>query len=285
MEDDDEWDEEDYEECDDWEDDDYRSEDVFSNHIAFDKCMNQVDWSDKSLLGLEIETFIAVDNDSVEDVVLSVLKPNILAEYDGSLHYRKGVEFVFVPIPFNQINDDCTIKSWAEQLTAKGGYGWETKRLDSGNDYGMHISVNAGAMSELHVGKFCHFIHTNRKLCTKIGGRSGRPINSWADFLDENSENYDKSSIEFWSRTSGKYLAAARRSNTRIETRFCRSSLHWPRIKRNCEFIDAIRNFTEVAGVDDLKAQKFIEFVSDKEAYPLLNAFMVLRDARPADSY
>jgi hypothetical protein len=271
--DEDEWDEEEYEEND-WEDDDYGSEDVISNHRAFDECMNRVDWSDKSLLGLEIETFIDVDENDVEDVVLSVIKPNISAEYDGSLHYRKGVEFIFVPIPFDRIDDDCIIKSWAEQLTAKGGYGWETKRLDRGNDYGMHISVNAGAMSQLHVGKFCHFIHTNRKLCTKIGGRSGRPIESWANFLDGSGYNSEKSSIEFWDRLSGKYLAAAKRSNTRIETRFCRSSLHWPRIKRNCEFIDAIRNFTEVASVDDLDAQKFIQFVSDKETYPLLNAFI-----------
>lgn len=265
--DEDEFDDYDYDEdcCDyDDDDDDYEDDAVVRRYHAVNRntIYKNVNWKDPSLLGLEIETYIK--SGDVDETVMSLLKDtdDIIAEEDGSIDRNRGVEFIFKPVPFSDITEDSFIGKWAKSLQSKSGVSW-----NAGRNYGMHISMNVGAMTELHIGKICHFINTNTNLAIKLAGRNSE---SWAAY-----QNYSK--VTQWKYETDKYMATSRRSQKRLEVRIFRGSLNWERIRRNCEFLDAVRRFTKICGVNDLTQDKFIEFIQyndNKKSYRLLNKFI-----------
>lgn len=208
--------------------------------------LKNVDFTDMNLLGLEIETYIPYyDTEKNEIITEACASRKILAERDGSLHAQYGVEFVFLPIPLSEIVEDSFIHQWSKVLRKKACKGW-----DAGTGYGMHISINAKSMTDLHCGKFCYFINTNEALCSEI---AGRPSSMWQQYKDFKIPRYKN--------TTQKYLAAARRSKDRIEVRIFRSSLNWERIRRNCEFVHSLIYFTKDASASDLNMSNYLSFM------------------------
>lgn len=222
-----------------------------------DDLMRDVDMDDPSILGIELETYIP-DRDEI--IPLLRKYGAFYAEDDASLDRYSGVEFIFAPIPFNEINESHWIASWLKALDRHADV-W------SRSDYGMHISINAGAMSKLHIGKFCHFIHNNHELCRQIAGRNAP---SWAAYKPLTISKYREYTLE-------KYYAAAIRSSTRIEVRIFKSTTKWERFRRNCEFIDAIRIFTENHSIKQLDVNHFVSYINqpkNRKVYRFLRKFL-----------
>jgi hypothetical protein len=129
----------------------------------------------------------------------------------------------------------------------------------------MHVSINAAKMSELHCAKFIRMVNDNRAECERIAGRSET---SWAKYTPASKLANDR-------KENGKYLAAARRSRSRIEVRIFRASLNKTRILRNCEFVDALRVFTESVSFRSLNFDTFRAWLSlpEQSGYPALRKF------------
>lgn len=216
--------------------------------------MKGVDFSNPGLIGLEIETLVNENN--FTQTIKNVKKCGpILAEEDGSLDYEFGVEFVFAPTTLDKIVEGEWIHK-AISILKHNAIGW-----GAGKGYGMHISINASVMSKLHVARFCHFINSHKSLCTKIAGRKG---DSWAPYEPARYlKDYD-----------GRSRCAAYRDKNRIEVRIFRSSLNWKRIRRNCEFVDSVREFTKITGVRNCTPKKYLKFLEGKGEYGLIREFV-----------
>ena len=77
-------------------------------------------------------------------------------------------------------------------------------------------------------------------------------------------------------QVSGRDKTAVRGSKFEV----FRASLNWDRFIRNCEFVDAIRVYTQFSGMSDiaLSAESFkgwLAQTANRKAYPLLAKFML----------
>lgn len=221
-----------------------------------------IDWDRPDLLGVEIETYCQ-DPEDDRDAALAV--GECLGEKDSSLDDKHGVEFIFRATTLDDIHAaqadgsraGSGILAVARVLKRRGAIAW-----DAGSGYGMHVSINAGAMTELHCAKFCRFINDNRPECETIAGRTE---NRWA--------HYTPNSIVGTTKDRTKYVAAARRDDDRIEVRIFRSSLNPERIVRNCEFVDSVRVFTESASYGQLTFDRYRDWL----AMPSQSRYAALR--------
>lgn len=209
-----------------------------------------VNFKDPRLLGLELETYINGNATEVEKVALGALKLGVQVEHDSSLDYFHGAEFIFRPVPLNEIVLGNYIHRVTSYLQDKNVIAW-----NAGNNYGMHITVNAHRMTNLHLSKFCAFLNESKELCEIV---AGRPENRWAQYI--------KTPLKHAGRDN-KYLAASIRSRDRCEVRIFRASLYFPRIRRNCEFVDSIREFTKQASIRDLSIKNYLSFLEQPSCY------------------
>lgn len=252
-----------------WEDGEYRSEPEPESTIPDyhdgdrDDLNDGVDWTRPDLLGVELETYCQCPEDD-RDAALIV--GDCLGEKDSSLDDAHGVEFIFRATTMAEIHAAALsptlaggsgILAVANVLKRRGAIAW-----DAGTGYGMHVSINAGAMTELHCAKFCRFINDNRQWCEAIAGRTE---NRWA--------RYQPNSLVATTKNREKYVAAARRDDDRIEVRIFRASLNADRIVRNCEFVDSIRVFTESASYGQLTFERYREWL----AMPSQSRYAALR--------
>lgn len=211
-----------------------------------------INWKDSNLFGIEIETYI--NGDMTQVIKEACVSRKVLPERDSSLDSNRGVEFIFCPTNYHElIKEGSFLHNWCKVMQKYKCQGW-TAPVGNGS-YGMHVSINAGAMSELHIGKFCHFIHGSSILCEKISGRSA---NRYARF--------EHSKLTHFRQNTDKYLAA-RRDAKRIEVRCFKSTLSWERIVRNCEFVHAVLVFTKEASVRRLNVENFLVFLDEERNY------------------
>lgn len=230
------------------------------------------------VLGIELETYQS--SISVAADAFSSLREDWNDEFkyerDGSLDDKYGVEIAARPFTLAEVRSESG-SPWFKLLEwsrANGGKAW-----DAGKGYGMHVSLNAAAMSGCHRARIVRFVNDNADLCTQIAGRAP---NDWAKFrkCGKLSEEAKESPT--------KYQAATNRG-TRIEVRIFRASLNWTRFVRNCEFVDAIRVYTLTCGITDraLSATAFLGWLStrsngNRKSYPLLYDFFFPRAALTA---
>ena len=211
-----------------------------------------IDWARPDLIGVELETYCQYPE---EDRAAALDVGDCLGEKDSSLDKTHGVEFVFRATTLAQIHASAEhtklqggsgILAVASVLKRRGAIAW-----DAGDGYGMHISINAGALTELHCAKFCRFVNDNQVDCEMIAGRKE---NRWA--------RYSANTIVGTTKDRSKYVAAARRDDNRIEVRIFRASLNPDRIVRNCEFVDSVRVFTESASYGQLTFDRYREWLA-----------------------
>lgn len=246
-----------YDDDDEYDDDDDHLYGISDYHENRDRITDGVDWDDNRILGLEIETYV----ENLDCIPDSLKLCKVVAERDGSLDHHHGVEFIFAPATLDQLTPTCDIAKWAEYHRKNKTKGW-----NAGTGYGMHISINAKGLSDLHVGKILHFVNGNRTFCERIAGRAQN--DSYFEY-GCNSLAVDSKSLDY------KYRAAAKRSKTRIEIRIFRSSLNFARIRRNFEFVDAIREFTRLNSYKNLNPQKFLQFINQPRNHKI---YRVLRE-------
>lgn len=222
-----------------------------------------VDFDDPGLLGLEIETYVS--DDVARNVHNAINGLPILAEHDSSLSYENGVEFVFQPITLDKLTEDSFVGKWAKSLR-----GCSSKGFTAGPNYGMHINVNIGPWTKLHVGKFCHCMNSRdlRSLHERVAGRA-----------ENHYFRYNNGRIKDFKHETDKYLAAANRDNRRVEVRIFRSALNWDRIRRNCEYVDSFARFSKVVSMKDLNKENYFKFLNlpeNKKRYQELRIFLGL---------
>lgn len=187
-------------------------------------------------------------------------------ERDGSLDGRYGVELASIPYTLDEIRNTASGCVWPKLLKwskENGGTAW-----DAGPNYGMHISLNKRMLTPIHTAKIVRFFASQKELCEKIAGRSE---SSYAKFTAKRRLPQER--IE-----DSKYLAAAIRGD-RIEVRIFRASLNWTRFVRNCEFVDAVRMFTQFCSIRKITEKEFIDWLStpsNRAYYPLLYKFLVV---------
>lgn len=222
-----------------------------------------VDMNDPTLLGLEIETLFPEDED-MDAIALHATnygKLPVIPEEDGSLD-DEGVEFIFKPISFKDLVDNCYIHECVSRLSAKNVLGH-----DAGTGYGLHISINAKPMANLHVGRFCMFFHNNKTFVEKIARRRDHYFYRYNNHL----------TVDGFEEETDKYLAATRRSKNRVEVRVFRSTLSWPTIQASCQFVHSVRIFSENCGVDALRSANYLEWLSTQSGYDVLNNYLSKR--------
>lgn len=219
----------------------------------------------KDILGIELETY-QTDLEGCKNFCERNLVSNGWKyERDGSLDEEYGVEIVAIPYTLREIKDANSL--WRKTLNhfrRIGATAW-----DAGEGYGMHISLNGDVMTSLHRAKVVRFINDNKDLSEKIGRR---PEN-----IDYFRFKKDKISISHHD-DDDKYCAATNRES-RIEIRIFRSTLNENSFIRNCEFVDAVRVYTENCGINsyELSEEAFLLWLAlpdNRTTYPSLADFL-----------
>jgi len=137
----------------------------------------------------------------------------------------------------------------------------------SGNNYGMHVSVNRAALDRNHSARLVVFINRNPGLCCAVGRRENP---RYANFFP--SIDWDEATWE----TTDKYRAISQRSSRRLEVRFFRTTIDPNQFRINMEFVDSMVEFTRaILQVDKLTDEEYITWMeSKKESYPKLHNFL-----------
>lgn len=190
------------------------------------------------VFGVELEILCKSDKkDSVKTVCNLARKHGLLAEHDGSLNRDYGVEIVGPPFPmedYSKTDDKGEFNGvWATFLKSILGYanGWK-----AGTGYGMHISINATALTEAQKGKFNYFINSSRALCETI---AGRPESSYAKFMNRSLAKHARANGDKY-QAAGMTPKSSSARNERIEVRIFRSTILYERMLRNVQFCDSV---------------------------------------------
>ena len=209
--------------------------------------LQHVDWNDSSLMGVELEVLCTNLHKTVQ--ALQAADLHMLIERDGSLDPRLGIELIFPPTPYKNFNTDCDIYKALSILRST-----KTKGYKAGTGYGCHISINRGALTSLHSGKFSKFIHANKRLTVLIAQRLN---DSYARFMPSDV----KYTIVDLLRLNQKYLACSMRNRERIEIRIFRSTLSWITMRRYLEYTASVLEFTKICSLRELRQIPYLEWL------------------------
>lgn len=182
-------------------------------------------------------------------------------KHDGSLEACDGFEIVTRP--------DCPSvhKRIFDTVLRQPKIRKSMSSFDNGC-CGMHIHVSRAPLSDLWVGRLLVLVNDRnmQPLLHAVAGRSGNRYT-----------NYD-SSKKLTSKGSDRYEALNVTSDTTIEFRMFKGTLHPVSFIKNIEFVEAALAYTRPAARslrDINNAERFTEFVSkDRKSYPNLFQFL-----------
>lgn len=255
-------------------------QDVFSYHsdlVRFDwKSPEPGDW------GIEIE-ISSDDRCEARDIAN---KWDWAGERDGSLSDSKGIELISPPMRFPELVKSVSGMVGDLHRSRIGVRGWNAGK--DGNSYGIHVSFDRRAWSELTILRFTRMINANPLgLCEFIAGRNCK---AYAEFCPK--EEMLTASLTF--ENKGKFFAVnAEKGRNRVEVRIFRSTL----LHRNgiavgpvacLQFVRAALHFSASQCVphdDCMLAKRFLAFIQDnprefKELRHRLAAFARERTTR-----
>lgn len=254
--------------------------DVFSYHsdpIRSDwKSPEPGDW------GIEIE-ISSDDRCEARDIAN---KWDWAGERDGSLHDSRGIELISPPMRFPELVASVSGMVGDLHRSRIGVRGWSANK--DGNSYGIHVSFDRRAWSELNILRFTRLVNANPLgLCEFI---SGRNCEAYAKFYPKNSLSTAGLALQW----KGKFSAVnAGRGSNRVEIRIFRSTLlHRDGIAVGpvacLQFVRAALHFSASQCVphdDCMLAKRFIAFIQDnprefKELRHRMAAFARERDNR-----
>jgi len=185
-------------------------------------------------------------------------------ERDASLNDSRGIELISPPMRFPELVASVSGMVGDLHRSRIGVRGWNANK--DGNSYGIHVSFDRRAWSELTILRFTRLIHANPLgLCEFIAGRNCK---SYAEFHKPNPRDTACESLAH----KGKFSAVnARRGHNRVEVRIFRSTLlHRDKVAVgpvSClQFVRAALHFSASQCVphdDRMLAKRFIAFIQD----------------------
>ena len=235
---------------------DYCGTSVAGYHAVsrWDSILQGVDFSDDSLMGVEIEIDCATQHLLMQELS----QVNVIVERDGSLGPH-GVELVLPPIPYKCLLGKSALSDCLDVF----------KRIKCGRQnsdrYGIHVSVNGDGMDLDHKKHFMEFFHKNKSFCEGIAKRPGNNYcryNPWCYSLNELI-------------STGKYAACSWRSDSRLEVRIFKSTDNAMVIRSYLQFVRAVWDYTQFHA--SYEADRFVEWLSQPvkaREYPYLRLFM-----------
>ena len=181
-------------------------------------------------LGCELEVHAT---DSCESVVHVAHTNGLIAERDGSLCGRYGIELVQgTPMPLGD-----TVRLWQDTVTQLQGLAESWTR----SGYGFHVSICTAGFSRCHLARICAFYDWNEDLVQTIGGRSWCDEYACKPGIDLDYVQRGDTRL----MTDSRYCAVAIRGSARLEIRSPRSNLGKHRIGANIQLLHAVAKFTE----------------------------------------
>lgn len=237
-------------------------------------------WNDNGvgkelMFGCELE----IESDNRCETAIFAKENGMFAERDGSLDEETGVEIIAPPMKLKEYKTKGN--RWEKFLT-----GLDEKKCrgyDAGTDYGLHVSINRQALTNLHTGKLLVFINHNKDLCESIAERGE---NEWAQYREKRIAGHmirDGCSGKLYARDyTDKYEALSIRSQHRIECRIFRSTIKYNDFLRAVEFCAAAVEFTRNASNRELDAINFyrwLEKPGKSKEYPNLTKKLEIKKA------
>lgn len=185
-------------------------------------------------------------------------------ERDGSLDDSRGIELISPPMRFQELVSSVSGMVGDLHRSRIGVRGWNANK--DGNSYGIHVSFDRRAWSELTILRFTRLINANPLgLCEFIAGRNCK---SYAEFHKPDPRDTACESLAH----KGKFSAVnARRGHNRVEVRIFRSTLlHREKVAVGpvacLQFVRAALHFAASQCVphdDRMLAKRFVEFIQD----------------------
>tara|TARA_R100000734_G_C3316406_1_gene108881 strand:+ start:633 stop:2249 length:1617 start_codon:yes stop_codon:yes gene_type:complete len=233
--------------------------------------------------GYEIETNIKREyRHEIAKVVDRVIRATELngkalfyAKYDSSLGQR-GVEFVSHPMTYK-----CFMKIDWDEMFAKFR---SMLSSYSDNRCGIHIHMSRNFMSDYTMSKFMRLMYENVEFTELIAQRNS---NDWAEIDKGDIKRFMKSTIvnkhvysdnyeKFIKANFGnRYKALNFQNSATIECRIFKGNLKSDRLKKNIEYLMAMKEFCEVNSYSNINIKNFVGFVkSNFKSYMNLNRFL-----------
>ncbi len=249
-----------------------KEEDVPGYHDSY-RPWEEKNYGKKLVFGCELEVLALEDRVEIKNIANSL---DLIGEQDGSLDSYKGIEIIGAPETLEEHKNENG--RWMKFLSRVKGkaLGWDADKREK--SYGLHISVNRGALTDYHTGKLLVFINSNKDLCEKVAGRKNV---HYCRF-------YDKKISDGKRRSSDKYEALSIASDTRLECRIFRSTLNPLGFKKNVEFLASAVEFTKFSSHRNLTENAYKEWLKkNNKNYKNIATFLQLVNtkadaARPA---
>ena len=256
------------------------------------------EWKEKQGIGMELEMYSEHRNKFIE-----TLPDNILAEYDGSLCSRKGVELIGGPYTHAEYQNNQT--PWSDILTKEnvktyGMQGYKISQAEGRRQYGIHLSLSRSLFTSLHAAKFIIWFNQQDRLVKLVaqrdtiysGGYKNRP-----DIKSVISKTYDINSYDVKQR---RFTKKVNRLTTlkyepvfiddkRLEVRVFCSNVRWNRVLKNIEFVQAVFDFTKNCGISVVATEQgtteFLNWLNKQNNFYNLKKFLAEMKAHKQVKY
>ena len=216
--------------------------------------------SNQTLIGLEIEVFVKERKEFCENVTK---KGELYCTEDSSLDDDYGVEAVFRPQTLDEIRNGAPLIEHFTQQCHKH----HVKGHNAGVNYGLHITMDYDAYSELTWSKALFFIVKNSGKVALVAQRTEgyNKINNFPCLKSVKKGNRKHSWMNFKWRL--------------VEWRMFRSNTRFERILKNIEFSLAVLDFSKITSIQDFQNgnlwEMFNKFLlKNKKDYRNLIAFL-----------
>jgi len=211
--------------------------------------------------GIELE--IESEGNSIYDAVQS-LPDFVYAKADSSIN--NGLEVVSHPTSWNWLQENK--KQWDIILNLRED-GFLSYKTDT---CGMHVHLSKKAFSTLHLYKFLKMFFENQEFITIISRRRLSKLERYASLQSDESIVY-KAKIK---NNTERYTAVNLQNEESVEVRIFRGTLSPVGFWRNVEFCKAVYEYTKIASIKDISADKLCDYIMNQQKeYPNLAQFLV----------
>ena len=243
-------------------------------------------WKEKQGIGMELEMY-----STNREGFIKTIPEDILAEIDGSLCYRNGVELIGGPYTLEEYQNNET--PWQEVLSKENKKKFDLQGFDnddtSGNQYGIHLSISRDLFTSLHAAKFIIWFNQQSNLVklvaqrTKIyeGKYGARPDIKSIVTNTVDIDSYDVKERIFKKKTkklTTKKYEPVSIDAKRLEVRVFASNIKWTRILKNIEFVQAVFDFTRNCSISVIATPEgttqFLTWLNQQSNFYHLKAFL-----------
>lgn len=218
-------------------------------------------------IGMELELQVMCERGEFANHAKSY---GFLAEEDGSLDPRHGLELIAPPIPFEDWRAGKTM--WHRLFN--DAYDFSLAGHDAGTGYGIHLSISRSLFkSPLHLSKFIVFFNMAVNLTQVLAQRERIYSGDYRRQPKVKAGTY-----------TGRYEPVSLDAH-RLEVRVFRSNLRLDRIMKNVEYVQAVFEFTRLESIRTIESESrnaasflsWLSLPSNRKTFPNLSAYIVER--------